>query len=362
MNIAFVGVLTVFQLLLVFLSYVIYKTLAAAFGITHSALLISLSFTFIVASILASRYKNRFVRWFHYLSMCWFAFIGPLFLGCIAFLLIEDATLFFHWPVIPAVAGRISFGGAIILYFYGLWKATDLEITKVKIAVPNLPEWWHGKKILFMSDIHLGNEHGARFAEKLVKEISSLKPQVVFIGGDLFDGVKCDPEKLLLPFRQLRPPYGVYFVSGNHEYFGDIKTFFRAIRAAGITILRSEKRIIEGIDFWGVDYKDTKKRKSFEKILSGIGIDPARLNVLIKHVPSDIDVAENAGISLQLSGHTHRGQIFPVSYVTHWVYKGYDYGLNQFEKILVYTSSGAAASSAPFRFGTKSEIALIEFE
>ena len=151
-------------------------------------------------------------------------------------------------------------------------------------------------------------------------------------------------------------------MSGNHEYFRDTKILFRAIRTAGITILRSEKRIIEGVDFWGVDYKDTKKREHFEKIVAKIGIDPLRPSVLIKHVPSDIDVSEAAGISLQLSGHTHRGQVFPVSYVTRWVYKGYDYGLNQFEKILVYTSSGAAASSMPFRFGTKSEMVLIEFE
>jgi len=365
MSIIFIAALAVLQVLIVFLSFVIYKVFAAAFGIGGSTLLVffvALSFTFIVASVLASRYKNWLVRWFHFASTCWFAFIGPLFCGCIAFLLIENIALVFGWQIIPSVAGWLSFGGAVLLYIYGIGNARITNITRISVKIPDCPEWWHGKKIVFISDTHFGNEYGAHFAAKIVQKMSSCAPQAVFIGGDFFDGVRCDPDAILSPFRKLSVPYGIYFSSGNHEYYGDSELFFDAVRRAGIIILKNEKKTIEGMNFFGVDFKDAGGRKDFENVCAEMEINPAKANVLIKHIPDNLDIAERAGVSLELSGHTHHGQIFPLSYLTRAIFEGYDYGLKQFGKMAVYTSSGAGASPTPFRVGTHSEIVCIEFE
>lgn len=365
MDTIFIAVLVAVQALVIFLSFVIYRTLVAAFGIGGLGLfvfLMGLSFTFIFTSILAARYKNRFVRYFHFLSMYWLALIAPLFAASIAFVLIENIAIDFRLQVTLAAAGLISFAGAALLYAYGVWNAHTIRVKRITVKISGLPEWWRGKSFVFISDVHFGNEYGARFAEKIVREIASLAPQAVFIGGDLFDGVKCDPDALLLPFRKLQAPYGTYFVSGNHEYIRDSDLFLGAVRRAGITALKNEKKEIQGIDFWGVDFEDTHKKKDFKKVIKGMAIDPRRTNVLVKHIPNHLNVAERAGVSFQISGHTHRGQMFPLSYLTHKVFKGYDYGLKQFGKMAVYTSSGVGAAPAPFRFGTKSEIVLVELE
>lgn len=364
MNILFVAALAALQVLVIFLSFVFYEVFVAAFGIGGSAFFVSimaLSLTFLIASILAARYKSRLVRWFHFFSMYWFAFIGPLFCGCVAFLIIENVGLAFGWRVAPLVAGLISFGGSILLYVFGIASASIMKIARISVKIHNLPEWWRGKKIVFISDTHLGNEYGAHFATRLVRKVASLAPQAVFIGGDLFDGVKCNADRLLMPFRNLRTPHGIYFVSGNHEYYNDHKLFFDAVRRAGITILKNKKKIIEGMNFFGVDFKDTDVKKDFEKILAGMKIDSTKANILLKHVPDNLGSAERAGMLFLLAGHTHHGQIFPLSYFTRRIFEGYDYGLKQLGKMTVYTSSGAGSAPAPFRIGTRSEIVLVEF-
>ena len=365
MNIFFIVDLALLQIFVTFLSFVIYEFLGAAFGIVGPApfiLLIVLSFTFILASVLAAKYENKLVCWFHFFSMCWLALIGPLFFGCAAFFIIENTALIFGLHIVSSVTGWISFLGATFLYLYGIRNASVTKVTRVVVKIPNLPEWWHGRRIAFMIDVHFGNGYGVGFAEKTVRKLSSLAPEAVFIGGDLFDGVKCDPDEIIAPFKKLQVSHGIYFASGNHEYYGDSELFFSAIKHAGIVILKNEGKTIEGMNFFGVDFKDTSEKNNFEKIIAEMKLDQSKANVLVKHVPDNLEIAEQAGVSLELSGHTHHGQIFPFSYFTRKIFKGYDYGLKQLGKMAVYTSSGVGAAVVPFRIGTQSEIALITFE
>ncbi len=111
----------------------------------------------------------------------------------------------------------------------------------------------------------------------------------------------------------------------------------------------------------GVDYKTTEKRSDFEKVLSSLPIDANLPSILLKHVPSNLDVAEKRGISLGLFGHTHRAQVFPFSIITHFVYKGFDYGLKKLGKMQVYTSSGVGTWGPPIRVGSNSEIVILNF-
>ena len=173
--------------------------------------------------------------------------------------------------------------------------------------------------------------------------------------------MKCDAARLIAPFKDLRPPQGIYFASGNHEYIRDAEIFFDAIRNAGIRILHDEKVDVQGIDFLGADWKDTHVREDFIAVLEKMNIG-GKPSVLVKHVPDDLDAAERAGVSLQLSGHTHRGQFWPLSIITSLSYKGFDYGLHYFGKMAVYTTSGVGTWMSLFRFGTASEIVVIEFK
>jgi uncharacterized protein len=268
--------------------------------------------------------------------------------------------------VSPALVGGICFGAMFLIHWYGTWNSQRLRITNVRIPFSGEPGFdegfWKGKKIVFVSDFQLGNVYREKFLARAVKKIAAFAPFAIFIGGDLYDGVVCDEARLIAPLRDLRAPGGVYFITGNHEYYmKDVARAVGAVRAVGVTVLANEKVEIGGIDVIGVDYQATHKRGDFEGVLARIGVDRARPSILLKHEPSDLDVAEGAGISLTLSGHTHHGQIFPFMLFTWQIYKGFDYGLKRLGDMQAFTSSGAGTWGPPLRIGTRSEIAVIEF-
>ena len=368
MPIAVITSLTVFEILLVFVHCAVYATLAVAFGIGElwlKILFIVLALTFISASIISRFYKGAVVDRYYQFSAYWFGLVHFLFGGAVIFYFI--LTIFYARGIYisPALVGGLCFGAAFLLHLYGTIKSQRPEVTHIKVSFSQLPgfraDFWKGKKIVFVSDFQLGNIYREKFTARVARAITALDPYVVLIGGDLFDGVVCDEAKLIDPLRTLHPAGGIYFVTGNHEYYSRNPAHAAAaIRAAGITILDDKKVEIGGIDLIGVDYPSAHKRDDFQKILTRIGIDRSRPSMLIKHEPTDLDVAEAAGISLDLSGHTHQGQIFPLMFFTWQIYKGFDYGLKRLGDMQVFTSSGVGTWGPPLRLGTKSEIVLIE--
>jgi predicted MPP superfamily phosphohydrolase len=126
-------------------------------------------------------------------------------------------------------------------------------------------------------------------------------------------------------------------------------------------VLYNEKVELDGLQIIGVDYRDTRAEEPFRSILKKIGIDRHKPSILLKHAPVHLQVAEEQGISMQLSGHTHHGQVFLFRFITSQVYQGYDYGLKKFGDLLVYTSSGAGTWGPPMRIDTNPEIVVIKF-
>jgi len=360
------ALLVLYQTLNTFVHLAVYATLRAAFGIggpSAALAFILLSFTFSTAAFLAFRFSNRFVSLYYRLSAYWLGLVNFLFAGGFVFFILETIFYFLNIYIPPAVIGGFTFGAFTLLYLYATWSSGRSIITKIKVALPGAPAEWKGKRAVFVSDIHLGDVRGERFAAKMADKIKELSPEIVFIGGDLYDGEKCDPEELPDPLQKLHVPKGIYFVSGNHEYrLKNVEGAFAAIKDLGIRRLHNEKVDLGGVDLVGVDYKSTHHRGDFEKVLKDIQIDRTRPTILLKHVPSHLDVADDAGITVGFFGHTHRGQIFPLSYLTRRIYKGFDYGFKNLNKMEVYTSSGVGTWGPPLRLGAKSEIVLVEFE
>jgi predicted MPP superfamily phosphohydrolase len=192
--------------------------------------------------------------------------------------------------------------------------------------------------------------------------IQDLKPDLVFIGGDLYDGGEAmDLNHMIEPLSRLSLPYGTYFITGNHEEFYDNTPYLQAIRRAGIRVLYNEKVEIDGLQIIGVGYRDSRNQEQFRAILQKMEIDRQKPSLLLKHVPFDLEIARDQGISAQLSGHTHQGQVFLFRFITSKIYRGYDYGLKRFGDLLVYTSSGANTWGPPMRLDTKPEIVVIKF-
>ncbi len=376
-------ILLVMEGLLVFVHLAVYETVGAAFGAGSpiiGVIFIALAFTFVSASLLARRYKNAFVRGYYRFASYWFGLIHFLFIGALAFLFSAAVFYSFNYYVSPALIGAVAFGAFFMLHIYGTWESGRARVTDVAIALRGLPVAWQGKRIVFVSDLHLGNVRGKGFVKKITAKINRLSPEAVFIGGDLYDGVACDAAALIEPLSALHVPQGVFFVTGNHEYYfpkGETAPALAAIRAAGIRVLDNERVDLEGVALIGVDDAASRLPQDLENIMARLipagerkerkapnerrGEGPSPV-ILLKHEPRGLAVAAAAGVSLMLSGHTHHGQIFPIGYLTSVSYGGFDYGLKRFgggEGMQVYISSGAGTWGPPLRLGTRSEIVCI---
>jgi hypothetical protein len=213
-----------------------------------------------------------------------------------------------------------------------------------------------------MTDLHLGNIRGAAFMRRVADKVRSLQPFAVFVSGDVFDGPEGDYDRLLEPCRWLSAPAGIYFVTGNHEEFTDRSKYIAAIERAGLRVLNNEKVTVQGLQIVGVHDSEAVEPEQFRKILQDAAVDRRQASILLAHRPSNLAIPEAAGISLQVSGHTHKGQCWPWSWVIYKVHGPFAYGLNRLGNLLVLTSSGAGTWGPPMRVGTKSEIVLIRLE
>jgi len=188
-----------------------------------------------------------------------------------------------------------------------------------------------------------------------------LHPDIIFIGGDLYDGVAGDLDKLAEPFGKLSAPEGVYFITGNHEEFTASTKFADAVKRAGIKELDNEMVNLDGLQIIGLNYRDNTNAQNYKNIMQGLGINRDQPSILLKHSPFDPQIAQAAGVDLQLSGHTHCGQIWPVGLISNLVFQGYACGLKQFDNLTIYISSGTGTWGPPMRVGTIPEIIQIQF-
>ncbi len=250
---------------------------------------------------------------------------------------------------------------ATLISLYGFYNANHIRVKLIQITLENLPESWRGRKAVFFSDLHLGQVRGKSFMAKIVKIVKQIKPDIVLIGGDIYDGLKVDVDGAVSPFKEMSVPLGIYFVMGNHEEFFDNRLYAASLTNVGIKILNDEVVDIDGVQIVGVDYKTTANANDFKNVLNKISTDKSRPLILLKHVPLHMEIGEEKGISLQLSGHTHRAQVFPFSLVIPLIFKKFGYGLQTSGKMQVYTSSGVGTWGPPFRVGTNSEIIVFEF-
>jgi hypothetical protein len=347
----------------------IYKVIVVVFAISSPAWLLALrvifgvlAVSFILALFLVRSSDNAAVQMFYRAAAVWIGFATYLFFAACLYGLAVGVLAMVRPGTNLIWLAIILFAVAIGTGVYGLIHAADLKVKEVTISLPNLPAAWQGKRAVWVSDMHLGAIYGVDFSREVTSAVNALNPDIVWIGGDLYDGVKVDDDAIIAPLAGLKASLGTYFITGNHEEFGDPGPFITAIKKIGIRVLNNESVDIEGVQLIGVDDRDSTDPVKFAAILSGLNIDMSRPSILLKHQPSQLDMAEKAGISLQISGHTHRAQIWPFSLITHWVFHGYDYGLNEWGSMKVLSSSGAGTWGPPMRVGTDAEIVVLTFK
>lgn len=309
------------------------------------------SVSFIATTLLSRRYYNPLVRSLYLAAAVW--------LGFMDLFLVAACTCWLVYPLDHGAFAAVVFGLAVAAGIYGLVNARLVRVQRISVSLPGLPPAWVGRRAALVTDTHLGAINGPRFMGRIVSKLRTLAPDAAFLSGDLFDGGLFDPQALEA-WTDLALPLGAYFVNGNHEEFSDPRPYLDAVRRAGIRVLNNQKVTLDGVQILGVPYGESADPRRFQSLLRTL-CDPGGPAILLCHSPHALPVPEAAGVSLLLAGHTHGGQMFPITFFTARVFKQFRYGLNRLGNMLVYTSCGAGTWGPPMRVGTRPEIVLIEF-
>ena len=321
-----------------------------------------LSVSFVAASLLAFRYTNAAVRAFYRIAAVWLGFLTFLFFAAVFSWIAFAASRLVGLDVSFHRMVEWLFGAAVLAGIYGVFNAGWTRITRTTVRLANLPPAWLGRRVALISDLHLGHVRNGSFLRRMVAKILKEEPDAIFIAGDLYDGTAIDVRRAAEPLRELLAPHGVYFVAGNHEQFGDDSKYLHAIAAAGVRVLINEKVEVDGLQIVGVPYRTAAPGGHFTSVLQAIRLDRNRASILLTHAPDHPEIAEAAGVSLQLSGHTHLGQFIPWSWMARRMYRQFVYGLSRIGKMQVFTSSGAGTWGPPLRLGSNPEIVVLHFE
>jgi predicted MPP superfamily phosphohydrolase len=364
-----IGFIVVFQSVLFLIHYFLYETwtFSPAGNETPGSFWIKLvlgglSVSFVAASLLAFRFTNAALRAFYRAAAVWMGLGSFLLLAAVSSWIVfgiaqlAGSNINFHRTV------EVLFGAAAIAGIYGVFNASWTRITRTTVRLANLPAAWRGRRAALISDVHLGHVRNGSFLRRLVAKILKEGPDAIFVAGDLYDGTAIDERRAAEPLNKLVAPQGVYFVAGNHEQFGDDSKYLKAIAAAGVRVLSSEKVEVDGLQIIGVPYRNASQNGQLASVLHAIGLDRDRASILLTHAPDHPEIAEAAGVSLQLSGHTHLGQFLPWSWMARRIYRQFVYGLSRIGKMQVFTSSGAGTWGPPLRLGSNSEIVMLQFE
>ena len=357
----------IFQLVLFLTHLLVYETWIYSAGTTATALWIKLaagllSVSFVGASLLGFRYTNWLVRAFYRVAAVWLGWLTFLVLasisGWIAFGITKLASipLNFHRLV------EWLFAAAIVAGIYAFFNAHWVRTMRIREQLPNLPPAWRGRRVALISDVHLGHVRNGGFLRRIVSKILHEQPDAILIAGDLYDGTPLDVVRAAEPLRKLTAPWGVYFIAGNHEQFGDDTKYLNAVEKAGVRVLRKEKVDVDGLQIVGVSYRDAANGSLLASTLRDLQIDRNRASIFLTHAPDHAEIAEAAGVSLQLCGHTHLGQYIPFTWMVRRIYGQFAYGLSRIGKMQAYTSSGAGTWGPPLRLGSNPEIVILQFE
>jgi hypothetical protein len=350
----FVTLVIVFVVLSLLINYFCLSNIFVSLGFKRGplfyVLLLLLSFSYPL-TIMLERYKPLSVtKAFYRIASIW---IGVAFFSIFIFLIYGFVSVFFRFNRQIGSAVVLSF--IVIMSFIALLNGRRLNVKFVDIEIKGLKKEW---RIVHLSDLHIGAIHQKKYLERVVEETNSLNPDVVVLTGDLVDGSTQINSDILSPINEIKSP--IYFVVGNHEIYEGLDKLMPLLKKTKMKILRDKKSKFREITFIGTDYSDFKRRVS--ERLNTMQIDKDKINILLYHSPVfKLHELEKRGIRLQLAGHTHNGQIFPLNLFVKLLYP-YSTGVHKSEDSNIIVSSGTGTWGPPMRLGSRNEIILINLK
>jgi hypothetical protein len=272
-------------------------------------------------------------------------------------------------PTAITPGNKVSFFFAVLLsigiIIYGSFEAKDIKAEIITLKTEKLPPGVKRLRIVQISDIHFSVINGVSLARKIVEKIDGLEPDILVSTGDLTDRGLNEKERVAGLFKGLTAPHGKYAVTGNHEFYAGINAAVEFTEKAGFRMLRNEGiKVADLVNIVGVDDPAAKRlgigaNVPESEILGKFSKD--KLTILLKHRPM-ISEKSKGLFDLQLSGHLHKGQVFPFSLITSLLFP-YHNGLFKLEgHSYIYVSRGTGTWGPPVRFLSPPEITVIEFQ
>ncbi len=333
-------------------------------------------FIFIAASYIVGQILERRKSSFVSDGLTW---TGALWLGALAWFfpaivmvdVIRLADYAFHflppeWYVNGTETKETigSIGSAVVLIgmTYGFWNARNLRVRPLAITIDKKRNG-APLRIALISDMHMGTIIAKKRVARMVEKINSIKPDLVLMAGDQIDGnphpvMELDLGKVL---EKIESKYGVYAITGNHEYIGDAEIACAYLQSHGVKMIRDSAVEVAGVYLVGREDGAAKQfahldRKELSELMAPL--DRSKPIILMDHTPFHLEQAEQNGVDLQVSGHTHHAQIWPFSYITKKIYE-VSWGYKKKGNTHIYVSCGAGTWGPPIRIGNRPEVVEI---
>jgi predicted MPP superfamily phosphohydrolase len=297
---------------------------------------------------------------FHHLNFYAYVWLGVL---SISFAVLIPARILNY--VFPRISFQITLLSLVLiglLSVYAVFNGIRIPAVKtITLPLNQLPAESSGFKIVQLSDLHLDSYKSPRMMSRVAEKVNSLNPDLIVITGDFIDGRIEHDQDVCLSLKKLRATHGIISITGNHEYYAGISYFLEISRKLKFTVLRNERKLIGNhLQVIGIEDNEAKR-------FSGAGpdletplknCDPTKPIIVLRHRPEGFAKAVERGVDLQISGHTHDGQIPPMTFLVRLFLK-YPFGLYRMNNAYIYTSCGTGYWGPPMRLFSRAEI--VEF-
>jgi predicted MPP superfamily phosphohydrolase len=348
--IRFAGFMSVFFIGFLIVNYFIFYGIGSLFSIKPGyifySLLIIAVISYPLAAVIERVVSNTATRIFYTGASAWMGISFYLLTFIIIYSLL---SLVFKIP--GEIAGIIIVGLTGILSAYSLINSLFLNVNEIEIPLNHLK---NDMKVVQLSDIHIGSIRNSSYMEKIVEKTNKIDPEIIFITGDMVDGSAKLHTNTFDAINKLNAP--VFFITGNHETYEGLDEVFRVLRNTHMRVLRDEMVECKGIQVIGVEY--SFELNHMENVLETLKINIEKPSIMLYHLPREIKTVAKAGIGLQLSGHTHAGQMFPFNYLVRLMFR-YMHGIYKYDGTYLHVSPGTGTWGPPMRLGSRCEITVI---
>jgi predicted MPP superfamily phosphohydrolase len=369
MIIRFSAIIITLLFVILLSEYTIYSVLHNAgllSGVTDRKIFIYISTIlpsiFVLSMFYSYKYYSLFNAYLNQISAIWLGVILYIFIASVIISVILLTNNYFGLQIPVKYIAKVIVIATFIIITYGILNSNNPRIVRWGIVSRQLSKDWSGKKIVVISDVHLGNIRREEFLKKVLYKIEREKPDVVFILGDLIDGSVFPYKKWLEQFSTISTEFGILYVEGNHEKYNQEYNKYISEIPESINNITNKKIVVNNTQIIGLDYHQNETGDSIHKELESLGYEKDKPSIVLMHDPKNSKYLADENVTLTMSGHTHGGQLFPFTFLVKKLYREYTHGVSYNKDTTSITTYGVGTAIIPMRIGTIPEILVLVVE